>query len=81
MMETRKIRKSYECPGSLFFKVKLILGDYKQEITISKVEELDGDCKFTLTHRAVLSNTSRIFVPLGLICPVPLQAKLLMSEK
>ena len=44
------------------------------------MEEPDSDCKFTLTRRAVLSNTSRIFDPLGLICPVALQAKLLMRE-
>ena len=67
-------------PKSEMFKVKLKLGDHKEERTISKVEQLGSDSKFALTSKAVLSGTSRIFDHLGLICPVVLQAKLLMTE-
>ena len=54
--------------------------DHKEERTFSKVEKIDSDCKFLLTRRAVLYNSSRILNPHGFIYQVALQAKLLIKE-
>ncbi|GFW03513.1 uncharacterized protein TNCV_3020251 [Trichonephila clavipes] len=46
--------------------------------SVSSIADVSDSC--TITKRSVLSATSRIFDPLGLISPVVTKAKLVMQE-
>ena len=62
-------------------KLKFSEEDKLVDVLISTVKELDSySDKIVLTRRILLSNISKIFDPLGFLCPVTLQSKLLLRE-
>ena len=63
-----------------FSNIKGNTYDAKNVVHVSCCNELRDLSPTLLTRRALLSNVSRIFDPLGLLCPVLLQSKLLMRE-
>ena len=60
-------------------RVKLQGGGLK-EVTISTIEELLEFRDAIMNRRMLLSNVHSIFVPLGILTPILLQAKLLLRE-
>ena len=61
-------------------KLKRLHSDKVEEIEVCSEDDLENLTGVFLTRRILLSNVSKIFDPVGFLCPITLQAKLLMRE-